>query len=161
LRHFQVISTLILFLSSIILTPHKGFKSLVICSTSFTGVDVVHVSEMIKLLGKSKSFRRFCILRFCLTQNSVGATYDQYLKAGVSVLICGSPTPNEEKLAFAKDKDIPAVSSQWLWACIDAGRCMPFDDYLIPNPTSLSASATTVKTISMPLIPSDEAGSDR
>jgi hypothetical protein len=126
-----------------------GFKSLVICSTSFQGPEVLQVSKMVNLLG---------------------ATYDQYLKAGVSVLICGSSAPSEDKLRFARENSIPTVTADWMWACIDAGEAVDFGDFhfgkLSPvrgesGDTLTSGSHETVQTMSMPTAPQQKGQTER
>jgi hypothetical protein len=69
----------------------------------------------------------------------LGATYDQYLSPQVSVLVCGSNNLNRDKMAFAKDKGIPAVNSAWLWACVDEARLVDVKKYTMPLPESRSS----------------------
>ena len=98
----------------------------------------------------------------------LGATYDQYLKAGVSVLICGSASPSEEKLRFARENCIPTVTASWIWACIDAGKTVPFENHLFGKPklagydsidSFTSGSHETVQTMSIPISkPGDKLG---
>ena len=95
----------------------------------------------------------------------LGATYDQYLKAGISVLICGSNSPSEEKLRFARENRIPAVTASWIWACVDAGKTVSFENHLFGRPKIVgddsmdpftSASHETVQTMSIPISKPDK-----
>jgi DNA replication regulator DPB11 len=108
-----------------------GFDKLIITSTTFVNEERQHVSRMINLLG---------------------ATYEEYLKAGVSVLICATNTPSLDKLRFARDKNIPVVGISWLWSCIDAGKAVPFDNYLLGKSTNSQESSThqTTDTMTLP-----------
>jgi hypothetical protein len=102
--------------------------------------------------------------------NLLGASYDQYLKAGVSVLVCGSSAPSEDKLRFARENSIPTVTADWMWACIDAGEAVPFEDFyfgkLSPGAgesgdTFTSGSHETVQTMSMPTAPQKKKQTER
>jgi hypothetical protein len=95
----------------------------------------------------------------------LGATYDQYLKAGISVLICSSTSPSEEKLRFAQENRIPTVTADWIWACVDAGKTMPFENHLFGKPrlagydsidSFTSGSHETVETMSIPISKPDD-----
>ncbi|KAJ9637879.1 protein kinase activating protein dpb11 [Coniosporium tulheliwenetii] len=63
-----------------------------------------------------------------------GGTYDEYLKPTTSVLVCNSATPNKEKLKYASEHNVPAVSALWLWASIETAKMQPFDKYLLNAP---------------------------
>ena len=82
----------------------------------------------------------------------LGATYEQYLKPGISVLISASPTPSVDKLRFAKENGIPVVSIDWLWACIDADKMIPFDEHLLGAQSNSQDMATyqTTDTMTLP-----------
>lgn len=90
-----------------------GFNGIIISSTSFAGVDLLHVSKAVKLTG---------------------ATYDEYLTPTTSILVCNSKTPNKEKLNYAVERNIPAVSVEWLWDCLRTGEKQPLQDYLLNKP---------------------------
>ncbi|OCL05394.1 BRCT domain-containing protein, partial [Glonium stellatum] len=91
----------------------NGFSGMIIGSTSFAGVELLHVSKVVKLMG---------------------ATYDEYLTPTTSVLVCNSKTPNKEKLNYAVERNIPAVSAEWLWESLRTGEKQPFQDYLLIKP---------------------------
>jgi twin BRCT domain len=91
--------------------PIDGFRDLTINSTGFEGVDLLHVSKLVKL---------------------VGATYNEILRPGISVLICNKTKANPEKQRYARSWEIPVVSDAFLWACLQSGRLKPFDAYRLP-----------------------------
>lgn len=90
--------------------PISGFEKLVINSTGMASTDLLHLSKAVKVLG---------------------ASYDQVLKTGISVLLCNSSNAGEEKLRHAHEWRIPVVSVDWLWACIRSGQRQPFRPFLL------------------------------
>ncbi|KAF2087961.1 hypothetical protein K490DRAFT_3596, partial [Saccharata proteae CBS 121410] len=88
--------------------PLKGFEDLKISSTSFTDVDLLHLSKVVQLMG---------------------ATYEQYTKPESSVLICRGDTAKKEKLEYCAEHKIPVISAAWLWYCIDKGVRHPFEPF--------------------------------
>ncbi|KAF2851523.1 hypothetical protein T440DRAFT_448770 [Plenodomus tracheiphilus IPT5] len=85
-----------------------GFSGLTINSTGFAGIELLHVTKVVALLG---------------------ATYDEHLSAKTSVIVCNSSGSNLQKLKFAAEKRIPAVTSAWLSNCICNCRLQSYDDY--------------------------------
>ncbi|KAJ4362354.1 protein kinase activating protein dpb11 [Neocucurbitaria cava] len=102
------------------------FAGLTVNSTGFVGIELLHVTKLVTLMGTTMS---------ALTSHEsnvlTGATYDEQLTKKTSVMICNSRSPNAQKLKFASDKHIPAVHSTWLWECLRTGRLEPFGDYQI------------------------------
>ncbi|KAI9838239.1 MAG: hypothetical protein M1837_002513 [Sclerophora amabilis] len=104
--------------SSVICRPFHRFpidelKGMIVCSTAFTGVDLMHISKVVKLMG---------------------AVYDEYLSPRASVLVCNDNLTNKEKLDHALEWSVPAVSVNWLWDMIESQRKLSFENYLIsPN----------------------------
>ncbi|KAI9753177.1 MAG: hypothetical protein M4579_005292 [Chaenotheca gracillima] len=90
--------------------PIKDFDGLVMCSTSFSGIDLLHLSRVVQLMG---------------------AVYDQFLLPRTSVLICNTISISREKLLHASEWSVPTVSAAWLWDSIEAGKKMPFDKYIV------------------------------
>ncbi|KAF2105088.1 BRCT domain-containing protein [Rhizodiscina lignyota] len=88
----------------------EGFEDVVVCSTGFAPINILHLAKFIKMMG---------------------GRYDEYLKEGTSVLICNSETPNQEKLQFAVRYGIPVVNARWLWMSYHNGKLDPVDDYLL------------------------------
>ena len=105
--------------------PIAAFKDLTICSTGFQGIDLVHMSKAVKLMG---------------------ATYDEFFTPKASVLLCNAGTPGNEKLFHAQLWAIPAVKAEWLWKCIRGAESYPFGPYLVQplrNPHQVSTSDET------------------
>ncbi|EEP80101.1 DNA repair and recombination protein pif1 [Uncinocarpus reesii 1704] len=98
------------------------FQELSICSTGFTGIDLLHLSKLVTLLG---------------------AKYDEYLTPKASVLICNSASPNAEKLRHVRQWNIPAVLADWLWISVQTGDIKPFEPYVIPSRRSSSIDIGT------------------
>ncbi|KAI9837313.1 MAG: hypothetical protein M1819_000387 [Sarea resinae] len=90
--------------------PLAGFENLVISSTSFSGIDLLQVSKVVKLLG---------------------GTYDEYLTPETSVLVCNSSGNSKEKLKHALEWNVTAVSADWLWDCIRSRHIQDFESYLV------------------------------
>ncbi|EGE04342.1 BRCT domain-containing protein [Trichophyton equinum CBS 127.97] len=100
--------------------PIPAFQGMRICSTGFSGIDLLHLSKLVNLLG---------------------ATYDEYLTANASVLICNTSTPSPEKLRHVFEWNIPPVIADWLWISVQTGEKKPYQPYLIPNKRSMSQEA--------------------
>ncbi|KAK2798625.1 hypothetical protein FQN50_008783 [Emmonsiellopsis sp. PD_5] len=90
-------------------TPFPKFP-IPVCSTGFSGIDLLHLSKLVKVMG---------------------ATYDEYLTPKASVLICNTTNPNPEKLRHVSEWNIPAVIADWLWISVQTGERKPFDPYII------------------------------
>ena len=114
--------------------PILGFESLIISSTAFEGIELLHLSRVVILMG---------------------ATYDEFLTPRSSVLLCNTFTPNREKVKHAMDWQLPIVTVAWLWDCIRHGHRLPFDTYLVP--TLNYATVSKVEDAAKEL-PEEEAG---
>lgn len=90
--------------------PIPGFDQLVICSTGFEDVDLLHMSKAVKLMG---------------------ATYDEEFSPKASVLICNKVVPGHEKLRHAQHWSVRAVAAEWLWDCIRFGELKDMQSYLV------------------------------
>lgn len=88
-----------------------GFDGVVVCSTGFENIHLLHLSKIVSLMG---------------------ATYDEFLKAKTSVLVCKSDFPNVEKVKFAVENGIAAVSLAWLEACLETGIIQQPETFIIP-----------------------------
>ncbi|KAJ5587505.1 uncharacterized protein N7459_003270 [Penicillium hispanicum] len=96
--------------------PITGFSGMRICSTGFGGIDLLHVSKLVNLMG---------------------ASYDEVLTAKASVLICNDPqSASLEKLRHTREWKVPAVSADWLWISIQTGQKKPFEPYIVRRRTS-------------------------
>ncbi|QGA14226.1 hypothetical protein EYB26_001879 [Talaromyces marneffei] len=91
--------------------PLKGFEGLKICSTGFSGIDLLHISKMVAVMG---------------------AKYEEYLTPNVSVLISNDlQTANTEKIRHALEWGIPVVSADWLWISVQLGKRKAFEPYML------------------------------
>ncbi|KAL8664603.1 MAG: hypothetical protein Q9202_002873 [Teloschistes flavicans] len=90
--------------------PIPGFQRLVVCPTRFEGVDRLHMSRAVQLMG---------------------ATINEEFSLKVSVLVCEKVIPGHEKLRHAQHWNIPTVTAEWLWDCIRSGELRAFTPYLI------------------------------
>ncbi|KAF3483384.1 BRCT domain-containing protein [Arthroderma uncinatum] len=97
--------------------PIPAFQGMRICSTGFTGIDLLHLCKLVNLLG---------------------ATYDEYLTANASVLICNTTSPSPEKLRHVFEWNIPPVIADWLWISVQTGEKKPYAPYLIPDKRTVS-----------------------
>ncbi|KAL2048321.1 hypothetical protein N7G274_000232 [Stereocaulon virgatum] len=90
--------------------PIAGSGKLSVSSTSFQGIDLLHMSKAVKLIG---------------------ATYEEFFTPTVSVLVCNAVVAGHEKLLCAQSWGIPAVRATWLWDSIRKGELLPFTAYLV------------------------------
>ncbi|KAF2126463.1 hypothetical protein P153DRAFT_369177 [Dothidotthia symphoricarpi CBS 119687] len=88
----------------------SGFSGLTVNSTGFVGIELLHVTRVVTLMG---------------------ATYDEQTSRKVSVMVCSTRNPNVQKLKFATDYRIPAVHATWLWECVRTGQLQPYGDYML------------------------------
>ncbi|KAL8843231.1 MAG: hypothetical protein Q9176_002184 [Flavoplaca citrina] len=89
--------------------PIPGFEHLTVCSTKFEGVDLLHMSKAVKLIG---------------------ASYDEDFTTKASVLVCRQVVEGHEKLRHAHHWNVPTVTAGWLWDSIKSGELKPFAPYL-------------------------------
>jgi DNA replication regulator DPB11 len=90
--------------------PLHRFGELTICSTGFEGLQLLHVSKAVALMG---------------------AKYEENFSKDVSVLICNSVQHiRREKLILAHEWKIPAVSLDWLLESIRNGERQLFSPYI-------------------------------
>ncbi|KAF1847023.1 uncharacterized protein K460DRAFT_51934 [Cucurbitaria berberidis CBS 394.84] len=110
----------------------SGFSALTVNSTGFVGIELLHVTKLVTLMG---------------------GTYDEHLSGKTSVMICNSPSPNAQKLKFTMDKRIPAVHATWLWDCLRSGRLQSFGDYHISTLAPVQAQRPKQKLASSTVVP--------
>lgn len=121
--------------------PHiEGFKGITICSTAFEGVHLLHLSRIVSL---------------------VGATYAEYLNPQASVLVCNSNYPNVEKVKFAVEHGIPAVSLAWLEACLETGKIQQPEDFIIPAVHEQTYGYKDAVTIKRQKAPGDDSSDEK
>jgi DNA replication regulator DPB11 len=113
--------------------PLQRFKELTICSTGFEGLQLLHVSKAVALMG---------------------AKYEEIFSKDVSVLICNSAQNiRKEKLFLAHEWKLPAVSLDWLLDSIQKGERQLFSPYI--------QRIKKIKTVSTSALPTDEPTSRR
>lgn len=89
--------------------PLPGMGELTICSTGFSGVQILHLSKAVACLG---------------------AKYDENFSPSHTLLICNRDRPiRAEKLQFAKSCDIPVVPIEWLFETIKQGSLQAFKPF--------------------------------
>ncbi|KAJ5279640.1 hypothetical protein N7478_005012 [Penicillium angulare] len=127
--------------------PIPGFAEMRVCSTGFAGIDLLHVSKIVALMG---------------------ATYDEVLTQQASVLICNDPqTASTDKLRHTSGWGVPAVSAEWLWISVQAGQKKPLEPYIVQKQISQAkrtvekpgAAFANERTIDEKLKKGQEAGS--
>ncbi|GKT99220.1 brct protein [Fusarium langsethiae] len=113
--------------------PIPAFADLVICSATFTGIELNQVARAAAQLG---------------------AKYEGEFRKTTSVLICKKlASMRKEKLRMALRWGVPVVSADWFWECISTGYKVPLDDYIFPeikgrySETSEPPCKTTLKVI--------------
>ena len=114
--------------------PITGFKGLNVSSTGFQGVDLLHASKVVNLMG---------------------GNYYEYFTEKSSVLVCNNVAPGQEKLSHAHLWSVPAVNADWLWDCIREGQMLPYNDYLV-EPTDarnlVNSDSTSTKKVEKPAV---------
>ncbi|PNP38504.1 hypothetical protein TGAMA5MH_09585 [Trichoderma gamsii] len=95
------------------LFPIPGFSSMVICSATFTGIELNQVARSVTQLG---------------------GKYEEEFRRSTNVLVCKSlMSMRREKLKCALDWGVPVVSADWLWECISSAGLVPIEDYIYPE----------------------------
>ncbi|KAL9101712.1 MAG: hypothetical protein Q9163_003055 [Psora crenata] len=121
--------------------PHRSipdFHSLTACSTAFQGIDLLHLSKAIRLMG---------------------GKYEEYFDSNASVLICNAVNPGMEKLRHAQLWRIPAVRAEWLWDCIRKGKLVPFKPYLV-QPLAAPEAGTVIPELAKASDPVTKSSTD-
>ncbi|KAJ5653830.1 hypothetical protein N7490_000833 [Penicillium lividum] len=96
--------------------PIPEFSGLRVCSTGFGGIDLLHVSKLVNLMG---------------------ASYGEVLTPQATILVCFDPqTASQNKLRHTREWRVPAVSAEWLWSSIRTGQKEEFEPYLVQKQTS-------------------------
>ncbi|CRG84453.1 DNA topoisomerase 2-binding protein 1-A [Talaromyces islandicus] len=116
--------------------PIFGFEGMKICSTGFTGLDLLHLSRLV---------------------NATGAKYEEFLTSNISVLICNDQrNVNAEKLRHTLEWNIPAVSADWLWISVNSGQKKAFEPYLVQKLVSQNEAAPKERDLPRPQRHSNE-----
>ncbi|RMY19544.1 hypothetical protein D0867_04609 [Hortaea werneckii] len=91
-----------------------AFAGVTICSTGFSGPDFRQTAEAVKLMG---------------------AVYEEQLTPHISVLLSGSSNVKKEKAYYAAKHNIPVVSADWLWRCLEKKERVPYNQFQVRLPT--------------------------
>ncbi len=118
-------------IENLVMLTSAGFSGLTVNSTGFSGIELLHVTKAVTLMGTGITFSAGIYSQFGLTNFLTGATYDEQLHAKTSVIVCNSTRPAPQKLKFASERRIPAVHAEWLWTCLRTGALQPFNNYLL------------------------------
>lgn len=109
--------------------PDIVTKMMTLCSSSFTGIDLLHLTRAIGLIG---------------------ATYSDFMTPKASLLITKSADAvRKDKMSYALEWKIPVVTENWLWDSIEAGKCLPLHEYKF-KPVISSIPLPTIKENSIP-----------
>ncbi|KTW30205.1 hypothetical protein T552_00683 [Pneumocystis carinii B80] len=88
--------------------PLEDMKDFSICLTGFSGIDLMHISKLIVLLG---------------------ANYYESLNKKRNLLIYNINSEKSKKYIKAKDWNIRIVSQDWLWEVVRQGKVINFDEW--------------------------------
>ncbi|CCJ30807.1 unnamed protein product [Pneumocystis jirovecii] len=108
--------------------PLEGMQDLSICLTGFSGVDLLHISKLIVLLGSK---------------------YYESLNNKRNLLIYNSKSKKSRKYIKAKDWNIKIVTEDWLWEIIKQGRLIDLNEWEKKNQVKEinNSSNSTPKTL--------------
>lgn len=134
--------------------PVEGFSDLIISTSAFTGIDLLHVKKAVILLG---------------------GAYSEDMTPKSSVLVTQSLEKlRKDKLEHAYQWGIPIVTSSWLWESISAGKLLPLQNYLCSSKRTESTSTSgksgskgieqhkrAKSNVAMPVSRSDSSSSSR
>ncbi|KAG4304595.1 hypothetical protein PORY_001988 [Pneumocystis oryctolagi] len=88
--------------------PLEGMQDFSICLTGFSGIDLLHISKLIVLLG---------------------SRYYESLNNKRNLLIYNTKSKKSRKYLKAKDWNIRIVTQDWLWEIVKQGRVINFDEW--------------------------------
>jgi DNA replication regulator DPB11 len=101
----------------------ERFSELTICSTSFQGIELLHLSKVVALMG---------------------AKYSESFSQETSILILNATQKvRMEKLQLAKEWRIPVVSINWLLDSIHLGKRQSYKEYIMRRKIDKSRPAPT------------------
>ncbi|RKF79060.1 S-M checkpoint control protein rad4 [Golovinomyces cichoracearum] len=104
--------------------PDIVTKMMTLCSSSFTGIDLLHLTRAVGLIG---------------------ATYSDFMTPKASLLITKSTDAvRKDKMSYALEWKIPVVTENWLWDSIEAGKSLPIHEYKF-KPVIASVPLPTIK----------------
>jgi DNA replication regulator DPB11 len=91
--------------------PIESFSGITISTSAFSGIDLLHVTKAVKLIG---------------------AKYSEDMTPQSTVLVTKSATAvRKDKFDHAQDWKVPIVTAEWLWDSIRDGEMKPLARYQI------------------------------
>lgn len=99
--------------------PLPDFEDLTIASTGFSGIDLLHMSKSVSLMG---------------------AKYSESFTPKASILLCKTKDPSREKLRHAFEWGVDTVTGEWLWDSIRQGKRLGTDKYRVQFPSHWQAA---------------------
>jgi DNA replication regulator DPB11 len=89
--------------------PIEGFAGMTISSSAFAGIDLLHFTNAVRLIG---------------------AAYGEDMTPQSTVLVTKSMVGlRKDKFDHAQEWNVPIVTGEWLWDSISAGARLPFQKY--------------------------------
>lgn len=110
----------------------KDFSGLEICLSGFSGIELLHLSRLIPVLGG----------QFCET-----------LTAQRDVLIS---TKTSNKFKHAQSWDIPIVNENWLWECARKGELVDLAKFVLEGSTCTSLARRLSTSNNQPILTEQE-----
>ena len=106
--------------------PIQGFRGMTICSSAFSGIDLLHFKKSVELLG---------------------AKYSEDMTPACSVLVTKSQSGlRRDKFQHADEWKVPIVIADWLWECIAQGLRIEPKQYLCRSQKSQKRSESLPNT---------------
>jgi DNA replication regulator DPB11 len=99
--------------------PINGFSDMTISTSAFSGIDLLHVTKAVKLIG---------------------AKYSEDMTPQSSVLVTKSSTAvRKDKFDHAQEWKVPIVTADWLWDSIAKGTRLSFAKYQVRSQKRLDS----------------------
>jgi DNA replication regulator DPB11 len=89
--------------------PIEGFPGIIISSSAFAGIDLLHFTNAVRLIGAAYGEDMTPLSTVLVTKSMVGLRKD--------------------KFDHAQEWNVPIVTAEWLWDSISAGTRLPFQKY--------------------------------
>jgi DNA replication regulator DPB11 len=113
--------------------PIEGFSELTVSTSAFSGIDLLHVTKAVRLIG---------------------AKYSEDMTPGSSILITKSSTAvRKDKFDHAQEWRVPIVTADWLWDSIKAGTKLSWSKYRIRSQQRSDSAPNTNEKILTKALP--------
>ncbi|PMD39147.1 hypothetical protein L207DRAFT_430560 [Hyaloscypha variabilis F] len=113
--------------------PIEGFSEVIISTSAFSGIDLLHVTKAVKLIG---------------------AKYSEDLTPQSTVLVTKSVTAvRKDKFDHAQEWGVPIVTSEWLWESIKTGTRESFQKYRIRSQKQTGSLPKASKAVQPKALP--------